>query len=127
MIDAVLDTDVLVETLRGRIEAGDWLRSLGSQHIGISVLVRMEILQGAQDRREQTLLSREMSRYTLVHLEHIDSETALGWFESFHLSHNVGMMDCLIAAAAVRLGVPLYSFNLKHYSALPDLDVHSPY
>jgi predicted nucleic acid-binding protein len=127
MIDAMLDTDVLVETLRGRTEAGDWLRSLGSQHIGISVLVRMEILQGAQDRREQTLLSREMSRYTLVHLEHIDSEIALGWFESFHLSHNVGMMDCLVAAAAVRLGVPLYSFNLKHYSTLPDLDVHSPY
>ena len=127
MIDAMLDTDVLIETLRGRTEAGDWLRSVGSQHIGISVLVRMEILQGAQNRREQTLLSREMSRYTLVHLEHTDSETALGWFESFHLSHGVGMMDCLIAAAAVRLGVPLYSFNLKHYSALPGLDVHAPY
>ena len=100
MIDAMLDTDVIIETLRGRTEAGDWLRSVGSQHIGISVLVRMEILQGAQNRREQTLLSREMSRYTLVHLEHTDSETGLGWFESFHLSHGAVAQNSLLSFRA---------------------------
>jgi len=127
MTDVMLDTDVLIEVLRGRAQTGNWLRSLGARRIGISVLTRLEILQGAQNRREQTLLAREMNRYTLIHLEHADSEAALDWFESFHLSHSVGIMDCLIAAAALRLGVPLYSFNLKHYSALAGLDVRAPY
>jgi predicted nucleic acid-binding protein len=126
MIDALLDTDVLIEILRGRAQAGNWLRSLGSARLGISVLVCMGILQGAQNRREQTLLLREMKSYTLAHLEHSDSEAALVWFEAFNLSHGTGIMDCLIASTAVRL-VPLYSFNLKHYSTLPSLDVRAPY
>ena len=50
MIDAVLDTDVLVETLRGRAEAGDWLRSVDSQHethgpINTSIVGQLESLE----------------------------------------------------------------------------------
>ena len=36
-------------------------------------------------------------------------------------------MDCLIAAVAVRLDKPLYTFNLKHYSPIPDLAAYAPY
>jgi len=43
--DLVLDSDVLIEILRGRPEASQWLTSLGSQTVGISVVTRMEILR----------------------------------------------------------------------------------
>ena len=44
--DLLLDSDVLIEILRGTPEAGDWLNAHTDQVLGIPVIVRMEILQG---------------------------------------------------------------------------------
>ena len=125
--DLLLDTDVLIEILRGKVEAAAWLTDLGKQVIGISVLARMEILQGAHNQWEQDTLVKQLDRYPLIVLEKGDSERALKWFEAYHLSHGVGIMDCLIAASAVRLCKPLYTFNVKHYKIIPGLDEHIPY
>ncbi|NJL58085.1 type II toxin-antitoxin system VapC family toxin [bacterium] len=38
--------------------------------------------------------------------------------ESFQFSHHVGMNDCLIASVAYRLGLPLYTYNLKDMTTL---------
>ncbi|MBI4573970.1 MAG: hypothetical protein HY713_11885 [candidate division NC10 bacterium] len=35
--------------------------------------------------------------------------------------------DVLIAAIAIRLGAPLYTFNTAHFQVIPGLDVRSPY
>ena len=67
--DLMLDSDVLIEILHGRPEAGQWLASLGSQTVGISVRTRMEILQGARNRQEQTTLIAQLNRYELVLLD----------------------------------------------------------
>jgi len=37
------------------------------------------------------------------------------------------MIDALIAAPAARLSVPLYTLNLKHFQALPDVEALRPY
>jgi len=125
--DVLLDSDVLIEILRGTPEAGTWLQAHTDWVIGIPVIVRMEILQGARDKREQQTLTRELRQFPVVHLEDGDSERALSWFEAFYLSHSTGIMDCLIATVAVRLDRPLYTFNLKHYRPLGELDARTPY
>ena len=126
-VDFLTDTDVLIEFLRGNGRAGIWLKASQEQVLGIPVLAFMEVLQGARSRREQRMLTEQLSMYTIVHLDGGDSEQALGWFEEFHLSHGVGILDCLIAAIAVRIGKPLYTFNLKHFQVFPALDAREPY
>ena len=125
--DLLLDSDVLIEILRGMPEAGVWLNTHTNQVLGIPMIVRMEILHGAQNKQEQRLLIQELQRFPVVHLEYSDSVRALSWFESFYLSHRLGIMDCLIAAVAVRLDQTLYTFNLKHYQPITQLDVRAPY
>ena len=125
--DLVLDSDVLIEILRGRPEAGQWLISLGSQTVGISVLTRMEILQGARNQQEQTTLIVQLNCYELVFLDAGDAIQALTWFETYHLSHGVGIMDCLIAASALRIGKPFYTFNVRHYRSFAALQSQEPY
>jgi len=45
----------------------------------------------------------------------------------FHLSHGIHLQDVMIASVAVRLDVPLYTLNLKHYEPLPGLRAVRPY
>jgi tRNA(fMet)-specific endonuclease VapC len=125
--DMVLDTDVLIEILRGDSRAGEWLASVESLVIGIPVIVWMEILVGARDKQEQRGFIEQLAGYTILHLESGDSERARQWFEQFHLSHGVGILDCLIAAIAIRLSKPFYTFNLKHFQVIPGLEVQAPY
>jgi hypothetical protein len=126
-VDLLTDTDVLIEFLRGNAKASDWLKANQERVLGIPVLTFMEILQGARNRQEQQMLAKQLSTYTIVHLDGGDSEQALRWFEEFHLSHGVGILDCLIAAIAVRIGKPFYTFNLKHFLVFPALDAREPY
>ncbi|MCY4604723.1 MAG: VapC toxin family PIN domain ribonuclease, partial [Gemmatimonadetes bacterium] len=44
-----------------------------------------------------------------------------------HLSHNLGLLDALIAACAIGSSATLCTFNVKHYRIVPDLDVAQPY
>lgn len=125
--DVLLDSDVLIEILRGAPKAETWLSSHIDWVLGIPVIARMEILQGARDKQEQQSLIHELREFQVVYLKDGDTERAMSWFEAFNLSHNVGIMDCLIATAAVRLNRPLYTFNLKHYRPIKQLLAQAPY
>lgn len=126
-VDVVLDTDVLIEIFRGSNLAKTWLARIESQVIGIPVFVWMEILLGARDKQEQQALVADLARYTILHLESGDSQRAQHWFEQFHLSHGVGILDCCIATIPVRLSTPFYTFNLKHFRIIPGLAARAPY
>jgi predicted nucleic acid-binding protein len=103
------------------------LANVESLVIGIPVIVWMEILVGARDKQEQRGFIEHLAGYTILQLESGDSERARQWFEQFHLSHGVGILDCLIAAIALRLRMPFYTFNLKHFQVIPGLEVQAPY
>ena len=65
------------------------------------------------------ILIAQLNRYELVFLDAGDALQALEWFEAYHLSHGVGIMDCLIAASALRIEKPFYTFNVRHYGPSP--------
>lgn len=52
---------------------------------------------------------------------------ALSNFTSYHLSHNLGLIDSLIAACAIGLPAVLCTFNVKHYRVVPGLQIQQPY
>jgi tRNA(fMet)-specific endonuclease VapC len=87
----------------------------------------MEIMLGARDKQEQRVLTEQLARYPVFHLESGDSESARQWFEQFHLSHGVGILDCLIVAITFRLAKSFYTFNLKHFQVIPGLHTQAPY
>ena len=126
-ISLLLDTDVLIEFFRGSPQAAEWFARHGSSVIGIPVIVWMELLQGARDRMEQQRIEQRLAILPIEHIDADDSRRAASWFATYRLSHGVGMLDCLIAAAALRTGVPIYTFNLSHFAPIPGIDARQPY
>ena len=125
--DFLIDTDVVIEFIRGNPKAAQWFLAQKNKVMGIPVIVRMELIQGVRSRQEQKALLKELDKYETIHLETGDTVRALKWFEAFFLSHGLGIMDCLIAAPAVRLERPLFTFNVRHYRVIPGLDARIPF
>jgi predicted nucleic acid-binding protein len=63
----LLDTDVMVDFLRGHTPAVNWLTNY-SLPIGIPGFVAMELLQGCRDLTEQQRVERELVRFAIFGL-----------------------------------------------------------
>jgi hypothetical protein len=121
----LLDTDIMVDVLRGYEPAKEWLKS--AQEIGVPGLVAMELIQGCQNTKEQRQLEKSLSEYQLFWPDVDDCNRALTSFASHHLSDNIGLLDALIAETAIGVDAELATFNVKHYRALKGLRSVQPY
>lgn len=125
--DAILDTSVLIDLLRGFQPATDWLAGLGRQRTVITPVVWMETIQGATNRVRREQAIRFLRRFRIEHPTEDDNRWAMRQTARFHLSHSIQLQDAMIASVAVRLSVPLYTTNLKHFQPLPAVNARKPY
>jgi tRNA(fMet)-specific endonuclease VapC len=123
----LLDTDIMVDILRGYQPAINWLTSASDTEIGVPGLVAMELIQGCQNAREQKRLEKAINQYPLFWADSQDCDNALKNFAAYHLSQNIGILDALIAETAISLDAELATFNVKHYSVLKKLQTIQPY
>ena len=123
----LLDTDIMIDVLRGHEPAVNWLRVMLDQEIGLPGLVAMELLQGCQNIREQKRLEKHLSIFSLFWAGPEDCSRALKIFAAYRLSDQLGLLDALIAETAIGLGASLATFNVKHYRVLVELKTIQPY
>lgn len=127
MIDAILDTSILVDLLRGFQPAKDWFRSLGRLRVAITPVVWMEVVQGATDKEKRAQAIRLLRQFRIEHPTEDDNRWAMRQLAHLHLSHGIHLQDALIASVAARLAVPLYTTNLKHFQPFPGVGEQKPY
>jgi predicted nucleic acid-binding protein len=123
----LLDTDVLVDLLRGYPPAVSWLANLGAQPLTLPGLAAMEVLQGCRNQQEQTKIESFLRQFALAWPTAQDCDKAYRDFAAFRLSHSVSIMDSLIAHTVLGLNDTLATFNVKHFAVFPDLHLVQPY
>jgi hypothetical protein len=123
----LLDTDVMIDIMRGYSPAVAWLRSLGSEVIALPGLVAMELVQGCRNRQEQQQVEATLRQYTMYWPTQSDCARAFEDLSLYHLGHGIGILDSLIAETAVGIDVKLVTFNEKHYRVVEDLQTEQPY
>ena len=116
-----------IDILRRYEPAMVWLRALGSEELAVPGLVAMELLQGCRNRAEQQRVNRMLRPYRLYWPTQADCEWAFQDYATYYLSHQLGILDALIAETAVGLGVTLATFNEKHYRVMPTFQTIQPY
>jgi predicted nucleic acid-binding protein len=123
-----VDTDILIDVFRRVPRALDfWRRAEARSQLACSVFSVFELVAGCRNLREQRQVLRHIATLEIIHAESTDSVNALRWYGSFFLSLGIGFLDCLIAAAAARLGYTLHTLNTKHFRVVPGLHVKRPY
>jgi predicted nucleic acid-binding protein len=116
----ILDTDVIIDYLRGYSPAVDYIDRLPTQPT-TSVVVVAELYAGVRDGVERTKLDELLAT---THVIPVSAEIAVeaGLFRRrFAKSHGIGLPDALIAATAVRESAQLVTLNVKHFPMLKDV------
>jgi predicted nucleic acid-binding protein len=123
----LLDTDVMIDVLRGHPPAVAWISGSGVTPIELPGLVAMELLQGCRNLAEQQRLERQLQGFMLHWPTPDDCRRAMRDFGAYRLSRGLGLLDALIAHTAVGLGEPLATFNVKHFAVIAGLRTIQPY
>ncbi len=122
----LIDTDVLIDIQRGHAPALTWFAGL-AELPAIPGFVTMELIQDARNSGEVRQALKLVAPFPVIWPTESDCDRALSDFSTYHLSHGLGLIDAMIAACVVSRSATLYSFNLKHYAAVPGLKVDRPY
>lgn len=124
----VIDSSVLIDYLRGRAPAVEYLEPLRKAGALIThVAVAAEVLVGVRNSREQADLTRLLDEFRTIGITQNDSLASIDLLTKHRLASGVGWLDCLIAASCLRLGLPIVTLNTKHFAVLEGLKVVRPY
>jgi len=122
----LLDTDIFIDIQRNHPPAVAWFNAL-TQRPGAPGLVLIELLQDAQNARQVRVAENLVHGLPLFWPSEADCQFALTEFRRLNLSHNLGLIDALVAATAIGQGATLCTFNAKHFRNVAGLVLEQPY
>ena len=120
-----IDSDVVIEVLRGRDRAilAQWsLLAASPSPILVSPITFAEVGAGARAGELQTI-TQFFALLTCVVIDQEIGGLAGEYLRQYSKSHNLKIADALIAASAVQNQAALWTRNAKHYP-MPDLSRH---
>ncbi|MBI1821188.1 MAG: type II toxin-antitoxin system VapC family toxin [Nitrospirae bacterium] len=114
MKNIVLDTDILINFLRGREKARTFLSSLIDEAtLHCSVITIAEIFAGMREQ-ERKKTEELLDSLNIIEITKEIAEKA-GSYKNRIKSQNLELDDCLIAASAQSIDAILATGNTKHY------------
>ncbi len=119
----LIDTDVLVDYLRGRPQAAAYLEAR-EERLLVSAITVAELYAGVRDGDERRVLDRFVSAFEIVPLTGEIAQRGGLYRRDYGASHGVGLADALIAATAELHGAGLITLNARHF---PMLAAQVPY
>ena len=119
----IFDTDIFIFAERGDKKAQQAI--LEDTDLKISVISRMELVQGCRDKKELAVLENFLQtvKCRIIHCSNELSITADVLIRQYALSNNLSLGDAFIAATALHHQETLYTANYKDFRYIDGLTV----
>lgn len=127
MVDGIIDSTILIDFLRKTNTAIAWKSSVAKLNLSITSIIWMEIVQGATDKQKRQQILKFLKQFPVEYATPSDNQWAMRQVARFSLGYGIHLSDVLIASVAIRLNVPIYTLNVKHFSPLPGIQTIQPY
>ncbi len=116
----LLDTDILVDFLRGHSKAMAFVKA-SSARVILSSIVVAELYAGVKGDAEQAVLEDFVSLFRIVPVDANIAKAGGLYKRDYGKSHGVGLADAILAATAKAENAELKTLNTKHYPMLKGL------
>ncbi|MDX1907656.1 MAG: type II toxin-antitoxin system VapC family toxin [Bacteroidia bacterium] len=126
LMRVLCDTNIFISAFNGRQDTIDQLDRIGLDKIGLSAVTVMELLQGMGNKKELEEMKRKIAYYDVFHIDKAISAKAIEFIEAYRLSHGLQIPDAIIGATAVVHKVPLYTYNIRDFNFLPNINLYQP-
>ncbi len=118
----LIDTDVLIDYLRGREIAVEFLEGLKGDLL-ISSITVAELYSGVRGVDEERALDQFLQAFHVVEVDQAIAKRAGNFRHEFSKSHGTGLADALIAASAESGHAILVSLNRRHFPMVKGIKV----
>lgn len=116
----VVDTDVLIDYLRDRPPAVQFLEGT-ERPLAVSAVTVAELYVGVREGEERQRLDAFVSAFEVLGLDRQVAVVAGLWRRQYGPSHGMGLADALIAASVEAAGATLVTLNRRHFPMLPQV------
>ena len=118
----LLDTDVLIDYLRGSDPAVRYFAE-AQERLLISAVSVAELYAGVKGEAEEIQLADFIASFEIAEIDFPTARQGGLFRNQYFRSHGVGLADALIAASAIRCAACLITLNQKHFPMLSDVEV----
>lgn len=120
----VIDTSILIDSLRGGIKWQKFLKSLSQEvELYIPTIVIFELFSGYSTKNVK---ARQKVEDILIYLRRIEltEKIAIHAGELYRdISHTLQVPDYIIVASALEIGGKVVTLNRKHFENIPGLSL----
>ncbi len=125
----VVDTDILIDFLRGRDPGAEWVEQALRTGPGLAttVVTRFELLAGVRTPQERETVEALLDALVSLPLHDRAAERAAAIRRDLGQGgRGVGMANSLIAGIVLAAGGSLITRNTQHFGRVPELVVQVP-
>ena len=122
MSGVLLDTNILIDYLRGISPAASYLEN-SSDALSISALSLAELRAGARDENEKEAIRDFLLSFDVLPADTAICETGGDFKARYGPSHGVDLIDGIIGATSQVRQLPLVTLNRKHFPMLDNVIV----
>jgi tRNA(fMet)-specific endonuclease VapC len=129
----IIDADVVIRGEKGSFDLQSWLSLHPDEEFAIAAVTVAELWHGVEratvahrSRREAYLRTIVGSMPILPYTEQTAYEHARIWAALDSSGRMIGFYDLIVAATAVERNCQIATFNKKHFSRVPGMQVIEP-
>ena len=122
----IVDSDILIDVARGKVEAINCLLSLQqTSTLAISAVSKMELIVGCRNKKELQDLEKFLIRYQILKITDRISDLAVDLLTQYFPSHGLLIADALIAATALVHNEAFITKNQRDFRFIANLNLLS--
>ena len=122
----LVDTDIIINYLKGREIARDFLMRIIDESASgfFSVITEAELLSGSRNADDEAAIYSILDCMEAIEVERNIAVTAGKLRQKYYAAYRTNLPDAIIAATAIEHAEPFCTANAKHFRPIHELDLH---
>lgn len=121
MKKVLIDSCIVIDLIKGNTDIKREIESISKPCINF--IIEMELMQGARNMIELQMIKKKLELFWILPMQDEIANLSSQLIEVYSLSHNLEIPDGIIASTALIYNLPLFTYNIKDFKYIPNIDI----